>query len=50
MLPSPPVTRDQLKNLSRDNICDIGVMKSVFGFEPMAFDTALDLSLRCAPK
>ena len=49
-LPNPPVTRDQLRNLSRDNVCDIGDMRERFEFDPMTFDAALDLSLHCSAR
>lgn len=42
ILPNPPVTRDQLKNLSRDNICDLTAMRETFGIDPIGFDEALN--------
>lgn len=38
ILPKPPFTSDQLKNLSRDNVCDISQMKAIFGIDPMYFE------------
>jgi NADH dehydrogenase len=38
ILPKPPVTRDQLKNLGRDNITSSTAVHDVFGVEPLAFD------------
>ncbi len=34
----PPVTRDQLKNLGRDNITTSHDVKEVFGIDPLSFD------------
>ena len=45
LLPTPPVTRDQLRNLSRDNICDIDGMREKFGVSPLSFEQAMDLTL-----
>ena len=45
MLPKPPVTRDQLKNLSRDSICDNSDMRRRFDIAPLTFDQAMDLTL-----
>ena len=41
VLPNPPVTQDQLKNLSRDNTCDLTRMKQFFHLEPLSFDQSL---------
>jgi nucleoside-diphosphate-sugar epimerase len=41
MMPNPPFSRDQLKNLKTDNITDIGPMKSAFGIQPLAFDQSM---------
>ncbi len=41
ILPKPPVTRDQLKNLERDNITTEQSVKEVFGIEPQTFDQTL---------
>lgn len=41
LLPNPPFTGDQLKNLSRDNVCDISAMKAIFGIEPMYFEDTM---------
>ena len=41
ILPKPPVTRDQLKNLERDNITTEQSVKDVFGIEPQTFDQTL---------
>jgi len=38
ILPKPPVTRDQLKNLGRDNITSSNAVHDVFGIEPLSFD------------
>ncbi len=43
VLPKPPFTRDQLRNLSRDNVCDISRMKSLLGVNPIGFERELDL-------
>lgn len=40
-----PVTSDQLGMLSRDNICDADGIKKQFGFEPVTFRKALELSI-----
>ncbi len=37
-LSKPPVTRDQLKNLERDNITTSQAVKDVFGVDPLTFD------------
>lgn len=42
ILPKPPVTRDQLKNLSRDNITTSQAIKEVFGLDPLNFDQMLN--------
>ena len=49
-LPNPPVTRDQLKNLSRDSICDNSNMIRRFGMTPRGFNQAMDLTLPGASK
>ena len=36
-LPKPPFTGDQLKNLRIDNVADLELMRSAFGFEPIGF-------------
>jgi len=41
ILPKPPVTRDQLKNLGKDNITTELSVKEVFGIEPLSFDQML---------
>jgi nucleoside-diphosphate-sugar epimerase len=41
IIPNPPVTQDQLRNLSRDNICDIKRMRDILGVKPLAFDDML---------
>lgn len=41
ILPHPPFTGDQLKNLSRDNVCDIAPMKAIFGIQPMYFEDTM---------
>jgi uncharacterized protein YbjT (DUF2867 family) len=38
ILPKPPVTRDQLKNLGKDNITTSLAVKEVFGVDPLGFD------------
>jgi uncharacterized protein YbjT (DUF2867 family) len=43
LTPNPPFTGDQLKNLSRDNITDIGPMKTAFEIDPIGFDQSMDL-------
>ncbi|HEX5322844.1 MAG TPA: NAD-dependent epimerase/dehydratase family protein [Capsulimonadaceae bacterium] len=43
ILPKPPFSKDQLKNLSRDNVCDIGPMKSIFGIEPLYFEDTMTI-------
>ncbi len=45
VLPNPPVTVDQLKNLSRDNVCDNSLMKSTFGIDPLSFEQGMDRAL-----
>jgi NADH dehydrogenase len=42
VLPRPPVTRDQLANLSRDNIADTNDASSAFNLVPRTFDAILD--------
>ena len=41
ILPKPPVTRDQLKNLGRDNITTELSVKEVFGVDPLTFDQTI---------
>ncbi len=41
MMPKPPVTRDQLLNLGRDNITDSRAIEQVFGIRPLGFDQML---------
>jgi uncharacterized protein YbjT (DUF2867 family) len=41
ILPSPPVTTDQLRLLEMDNICDIDAVEKNFGFKPVKFEEAL---------
>jgi len=40
-----PVTSDQLGMLSRDNICGVDAVKKEFGFEPVAYRRAIELSI-----
>jgi len=42
LLPSPPVTSDQLRLLEQDNICDPEVIRKQFGFDPKTLDEALN--------
>jgi len=41
IIKKPPVTRDQLKNLERDNITTSQDIKDVFGIDPLSFDQML---------
>ncbi len=41
ILPKPPVTRDQLKNLALDNITLSQDIKELFGVDPLGFDQML---------
>jgi uncharacterized protein YbjT (DUF2867 family) len=41
LLPSPPVTSDQLRLLESDNICDPAAVEKHFGFRPKPFREAL---------
>ncbi len=41
LMPKPPVTRDQLLNLGRDNITDSRAIEQVFGIRPLGFDQML---------
>lgn len=41
VLPSPPVTSDQLRLLEMDNICDPMAVEKKFGFRPVSFREAL---------
>jgi len=38
IMPKPPVTRDQLKNLGRDNVATGQSVRDTFGVEPIGFD------------
>ena len=40
-----PVTSDQLGLLGHDNICDTDGVRKEFGFEPMTYRQALELSI-----
>ena len=40
-MPKPPVTRDQLANLGRDNITDSHALTDVFGVQPLSFEQML---------
>ncbi len=42
MLPNPPFSADQLKNLKSNNIADIDPMKKAFQFMPIGFEEQLD--------
>ena len=41
VVPRPPITRDQLLNLMRDNICDNGPVRRAFGIDPLPFEQTL---------
>lgn len=41
VLPSPPVTSDQLRLLEQDNTADPGAVEKLFGFVPKRFEDAL---------
>jgi len=41
IMPKPPVTRDQLANLGRDNITQSHAITDVFGVTPLSFDNML---------
>jgi uncharacterized protein YbjT (DUF2867 family) len=41
LMPKPPVTRDQLLNLGRDNITDSHALTEVFGVQPLSFEQML---------
>jgi nucleoside-diphosphate-sugar epimerase len=41
VLPNAPVTQDQLRNLSRDSICDITRMKEILEVRPLSFEQML---------
>jgi uncharacterized protein YbjT (DUF2867 family) len=41
ILPKPPVTRDQLRNLGLDNITTSLAVKEVFGLDPVTFEQML---------
>ncbi len=49
LMPKPPVTRDQLANLGRDNITDSQAIEQVFGISPLTFDAMLDRIYGSAP-
>jgi NADH dehydrogenase len=42
VLPKPPVTRDQLANLGRDNITNSRAVESVFGVKPLGFHAIIE--------
>lgn len=42
ILPSPPVTTDQLAMLSKDNATALDAVRKAFGFTPISFREALD--------
>lgn len=42
IMPKPPVTRDQLANLGRDNVTQSKAITEVFGVLPLAFDGILE--------
>ncbi len=46
VLPSPPVTSDQLRLLEQDNICEVDAIERHFGFTPMRFADALNEFIR----
>jgi uncharacterized protein YbjT (DUF2867 family) len=46
VLPSPPVTSDQLRLLEMDNICDPMAVEKNFGFRPVSFREALKEFIR----
>jgi len=46
VLPSPPVTSDQLRLLEMDNICDPMAVEKKFGFRPVSFREALKEFIR----
>ena len=41
VLPSPPVTTDQLAMLAKDNVTDLDAVQRAFGFKPTSFREAL---------
>jgi nucleoside-diphosphate-sugar epimerase len=41
LLPNPPVTEDQLLNLSRDSICDVTRMREILKVQPLPFESIL---------
>jgi len=41
LLPVPPITVDQLQNLSIDNVCDNEAVQQTFGIHPLPFEQAL---------
>ena len=41
MMPKPPITRDQLLSLGRDNITSSRAIEQVFGIRPLGFDQML---------
>jgi NADH dehydrogenase len=42
LLENPPITADQLRNLSHDNICDLSQMRSLLKIEPLSFYESMD--------
>lgn len=46
VLPSPPVTSDQLRLLEQDNITDLNTVENNFGFTPMRYEDALKEFIR----
>ena len=46
VLPSPPVTSDQLRLLEQDNITDLNAVENNFGFTPMRYEDALKEFIR----
>lgn len=46
VLPSPPVTTDQLRLLEQDNICDLDAVEKHFGFKPARYRDALKEFIR----
>lgn len=41
LMPKPPVTRDQIANLGRDNITDNRAISTLYGITPLGFDQML---------
>jgi NADH dehydrogenase len=46
VLPTPPVTTDQLIMMQEDNVCDMKDIREAFGIEPVAFREGLKRFLR----